>query len=68
MGEEEYVELQNLLTKLRVVALKELGFNGIDTRYRNQLIKIVRKVDWLRNNILLKINNESIDKGEDDER
>ena len=59
MEEREYVELQNLLTKLRVVALKELSFNGIDSKYRNQLIKTVRKVDWLRNNVLIKIENES---------
>lgn len=58
MEENEYIELQNLLTKLRVEALKELSDRNIVTKCRDRDVKMIRYVDWLRANMFLKIKEE----------
>ncbi len=60
MEKEDYIALQNLLTKLRVSALEEIGNTELDAKYRDKNMKIIRYVDWLRNNIRVNLNNKEL--------
>ncbi len=55
MDEKDYIELQTLLVKLRVAALKEISNPNLTAQFRDKDMKIIRYVDWLRNNIILQI-------------
>lgn len=58
MDEKEYIELQNLLTKLRVKNLKMIGLPKTDQSGRNKYYKIIRCIDFIRNNALVEIEGE----------
>ena len=55
MDEKDYIELQTLLVKLRVAALKEISNQNLISKFRDRDMKIIRYVDWLRNNTILQI-------------
>lgn len=55
MEEEEYIQLQTLLAKLRVAAMKEYGDIETPTKIKEKDLKIIREIDYLRNNTILKI-------------
>jgi len=55
MEEKDYIELQNLLVKLRIAALKEISNQNLIPKIRDRDMKIIRYVDWLRNNTILTI-------------
>ncbi len=55
MEEEDYIQLQTLLAKFRVVALKEMGAEDTPTKIQEKDLKIIRHIDYLRNNTILKI-------------
>ena len=61
MNEEDYILLQTLLAKLRIVAMKEYGDISVSTKTREKDLKIIRKVDWLRNNITVKLDYSNIE-------
>ena len=56
MNEEDYILLQTLLAKLRIVAMKEYGDVRVSTKTREKDLQIIRKVDYLRNNITVKLD------------
>ena len=58
MDEKDYIELQTLLVKLRVIALKEISNPNLIAQSRDKDMKIIRYVDWLRNNTILQIYGE----------
>ena len=53
MKEKEYIELQNLLVKLRVEQLKEL--DNKDLKKRDKIVKNIRSIDILRKNVEVKL-------------
>lgn len=55
MDEEEYIQLQTLLVKFRVVAMKEFGAESTPTKIKEKDLKIIRKIDYLRNNTILNL-------------
>lgn len=55
MSEEEYINLQTLLAKFRVVAMKEYGAPETSTKTREKDLKIIRNIDYLRNNTILEL-------------
>ena len=61
MNEEDYILLQTLLTKLRIVAMKEYGDTRVDTKTREKNLQIIRKVDYLRNNITVKLDYSNLE-------
>ena len=64
MSENDYIELQNLLTKLRVILLKEISDSNLKMKYRDKNLKMVRSIDNLRKNTPLIIKTNELDKGE----
>lgn len=50
MEEQDYIDLQNLLTKLRVHLLKEISNPNLIQKYRDIDIKMIRSIDNLRRN------------------
>ncbi len=56
MEEQDYIELQTLLSKLRVAAMKEMGEKDTTTEIRQKDLQIIRRIDYLRNNLILKLN------------
>ena len=60
MDENDYIELQTLLAKLRVVAMKEMADPNVITKVKQKDLKIVRNIDYLRNNAILHINGGTI--------
>ncbi len=50
MEETEYIELQTLLTKLRVILLKEISNPNLVIKYRDANTKMIRSIDNLRKN------------------
>lgn len=56
MEEKDYIELQNLLVKLRIAALKEISNPNLIPKSRDRDMKIIRYVDWLRNNTIISIS------------
>lgn len=55
MEEEDYIQLQTLLTKFRVAAMKEMGDMNTPMQIREKDLKIIRNIDYLRNNTILNI-------------
>ena len=55
MEEEEYIQLQTLLAKFRVAAMKEMGAPDTPTKVKEKDLKIIRKIDCLRNNTILNL-------------
>lgn len=55
MEDKDYIELQTLLAKLRVAALKEISNPDVPSKTRDKDMKIIRYIDWLRNNTILYI-------------
>jgi hypothetical protein len=55
MEEEDYIQLQTLLAKFRVVAMKEMGAEDTPTKIKEKDLKIIRHIDYLRNNTILNI-------------
>lgn len=60
MGEDDYIELNTLLAKLRVHLLKEISEPSLIQRIRDMDIKLIRNVDNIRRNMPLKIEDVSI--------
>lgn len=58
MKEEEYIELQNLLIRLRVKQLKEYSNNKNDITERRKAIRNIRAIDLLRKNIELELKED----------
>ena len=58
MDEKEYIELNNLLTKYRVVLFKEFLSSSILDSKRDSISRQIRSVDCLRNNMILKVEVE----------
>lgn len=58
MEEEDYINLQNLLIKLRVHLFKEISDNNLKPKYRDKDIKMIRNIDNLRNNVPIMINEK----------
>lgn len=56
MEEKEYIELQTLLAKLRVICLKEIGNKDLDEKEREKQFKLVRNIDSIRTKMPLKTN------------
>lgn len=50
MEEQDYIDLQNLLTKLRVHLLKEISNPNLIQKYRDIDIRMIRSIDNLRKN------------------
>lgn len=55
MEEEDYIQLQTLLAKSRVAAMKEMGDMNTPMQIREKDLKIIRNIDYLRNNTILNI-------------
>lgn len=55
MKEKDYITLQTLLAKLRVEAMKEMGNTNNTTKVREKSLRIIRNIDYLRNNAMLDI-------------
>lgn len=49
MSEEDFIELQELLIKLRVEHLKKLNDKSMETKRRDAIVKNIRAIDTLRN-------------------
>lgn len=60
MEEQEYIELQTLLAKLRVECLKNIGKTEISTKVREQQYKLVRSIDNIARRTPLKIEEGTI--------
>ncbi len=60
MEEDEYIELQTLLAKFRIVAMKEMGDAKTTTKTREKDLKIIRHIDYLRNNTILNLYGENV--------
>lgn len=56
MEEKDYVELQMLLAKLRVICLKEMGNPNIEEKEREKQIKLVRSIDNIRTKMPLNLD------------
>lgn len=48
MEEDEYIQLQTLLVKFRIVAMKEMGDTKTTTKTREKDLKIIRHIDYLK--------------------
>lgn len=59
MNENEYIELQNLLTKLRVQNLKLIGDLNIEQSTRDKSYRMIRYIDFIRNNASFEIGEEN---------
>lgn len=55
MNEDDYIALQTLLAKFRIVAMKEMGASNTSTKIREKDLKIIRHIDYLRNNTIIKL-------------
>lgn len=55
MEEEDYINLQTLLAKFRVAAMKEYGDANTPQKIREKDLQIIRKIDYLRNNTILNL-------------
>ena len=60
MGEDEYIQLQTLLAKFRIVAMKEMGDTKTSTKTREKDLKIIRHIDYQRNNTILNLYGENV--------
>lgn len=57
MEENDYIELNTLLAKLRVNCLKEIGNPDIDYKIREKNYKLIRNIDNIRNYMPLKLED-----------
>lgn len=60
MEEQDYIDLQTLLAKLRVYCLKAIGNPNIETSERERNYKMIRNVDNIRQQIPLIVDNGTI--------
>lgn len=60
MEEQDYIELQTLLAKLRVSCLKEIGNPEIESSERERNFKMIRYIDHVRNGMPLKLKEGTI--------
>lgn len=58
MGEREYIQLNDLLTKYRIKCLKEYAIDNKNTKYRQKMLSQIRSIDNLRKNMILIIDEE----------
>lgn len=58
MEEEEYIQLQNLLTKYRVACLKMYGNPHVSTKIRESYRGQISSIDNLRKKMMLVIKGE----------
>lgn len=58
MEENEYLELQNLLNKLRVQTFHNLADNSLKMTERDKNVKILRAVDTLRYKVDIKTKED----------
>ena len=56
MEEKDYIELQTLLAKLRVICLKEIGNQYLDSKEREKQFKLVRNIDNIRTKMPLNLD------------
>lgn len=61
MEEQDYIELQTLLAKLRVFCLKEIGKKEITEKERETKFKLIRSIDNIKNKVPLKLNEGTIE-------
>jgi hypothetical protein len=59
MEEQDYIELNTLLARLRVNCLKNLS-NEIEFKQRERSLKLIRNIDNIRNNMPLKVEEGTI--------
>lgn len=59
MEEQDYIELNTLLARLRVNCLKNLS-NEIESTQRERSLKLIRNIDNIRNNMPLKVEEGTI--------
>ena len=62
MNEQDYVELNTLLAKLRIVCFKEIGNPNTDVKEREKNYKLVRNIDNIRKQMPLKIEENKVKK------
>ena len=55
---DDYITLQGILVRLRVLILKEISKKDLNTKRRDPAIKMLRSVDNLRKIVPLKIDKE----------
>lgn len=55
MEEADYIQLQTLLAKFRVVVMKEYGSKDTLPKIREKDLQIIRRIDYLRNNTILNL-------------
>ena len=55
MEEQDYIELNTLLAKLRVVCFKKIGNLETTTQERERNLKLVRNIDNIRKQMPLRI-------------
>lgn len=60
MEEDEYIQLQTLLAKLRVNLLKEIAHPNLAQKYRDQDVKMIRSIDYLRKNTTVIVKGDEI--------
>lgn len=60
MEEQDYIELNTLLAKLRVVCFKEIGNPETDTKDRERNFKLVQSIDSIRRQMPLKVGEGTI--------
>ena len=60
MEEKEYIELNTLLAKLRVICLKEIGMPELTASDREKNYKLVRNIDYIRKKMPLKVGEGKI--------
>lgn len=60
MEEQDYVQLNTLLAKLRAICLKEMCDPNITTSGREQNLKLVRNIDNIRKYAPLKVGEGTI--------
>lgn len=59
MEEQDYIELNTLLARLRVHCLKNLS-NEIESTQRERSLKLIRNIDNILNNMPLKVEEGTI--------
>lgn len=71
MKEQDYIELDILLSKLRVICLKNLSQNGNYSENENitklirkeneKALRIIRNIDYIRTNMPLQVEDSTIE-------
>ena len=60
MEEQDYIELNTLLAKLRVVCFKEIGNPETTTPERERNFKLIRNIDNIRRQMPLKVGESTV--------